>query len=98
MKDLFGEALLDYYNNNYTEDLITWTTISEEDKLPLSYLFRDFKAMPLIEQKALQLCTGQVLDIGCGAGNHSLYLQKKGINVTALDSSCLLYTSPSPRD
>jgi len=87
MKDLFGRALLDYHNGNYTEDLITWTTISEEDKLPLSYLFRDFKNMPLIEQKALNLAKGKVLDIGCGAGSHSLYLQKKGMAITALDSS-----------
>lgn len=87
MKDLFGKALLDYYNGNYTEDLITSTSISEEDKLPLTYLFRDFKTMPLLEQKALNLSKGQVLDIGCGAGNHSFYLQQKGIDVTALDNS-----------
>ncbi len=87
MKDLFGKALLDYHNGNYTEDLITWTNISEEDKLPLAYLFRDFKNMPLLEQKALHSSKGQLLDVGCGAGNHSLYLQHKGIDVTALDSS-----------
>ena len=35
MKDIFGKALLDYYNNQYTEDLITATSISSEDILPL---------------------------------------------------------------
>ena len=42
MKDLFGKALLDYQSGDYTEDLITSTNISEDDVLPLPYLFRDF--------------------------------------------------------
>ncbi|OYX27975.1 MAG: SAM-dependent methyltransferase [Flavobacteriales bacterium 32-35-8] len=87
MKDLFGNALLDYQNGQYTEDLITSTNISEEDELPLPYLFRDFKDMPKLEKKALQLAKGSVLDVGCGAGNHSLYLQKKGFDVKAIDIS-----------
>ncbi len=87
MKDLFGKALLDYHNDNYTENLITWTNISEEDELPLSYLFRNFEDMPTLEQKALNLSKGKLLDVGCGAGNHSLYLQQKDIDVTAIDSS-----------
>ncbi len=87
MKDLFGTALLDYQNGNYTDDIITWTTISDEDLLPLPYLFRSFSEMPLLEQKALQLVKGNVLDIGCGAGSHALWLQNNGVNVTAIDSS-----------
>lgn len=87
MKDLFGRALLDYQNGNYTEDIITSTSISEEDDLPLPYLFRNFKDMPKLEQKALRLAKGSVLDVGCGAGNHSLYLQKKGMQVKAIDIS-----------
>ena len=87
MKDLFGKALLDYQNGNYTEDLITSTNISDEDELPLPYLFRGYKEMPKLEQKALQLAKGKVLDVGCGSGNHSLYLQSKGIDVKAIDIS-----------
>lgn len=87
MKDLFGRALLDYQNGHHTEDLITSTNISEEDELPLSYLFRDFKDMPKLEKKALQMAKGSILDVGCGAGIHSLYLQKKGFDVKAIDIS-----------
>jgi SAM-dependent methyltransferase len=88
MKDLFGKAILDYQTGNNAENLITETSISEEDEMSVAYLFRDFGAMPKIEQKALQLAKGSVLDIGCGAGSHSLYLQnEKKLDVTSIDIS-----------
>ncbi len=87
MKDLFGNALLDYQNGNYTENIITSTSISDNDVLPLPYLFRGFKDMPKLEKKALKLSKGFVLDVGCGAGSHSLYLQEKGLKVKAIDIS-----------
>jgi SAM-dependent methyltransferase len=87
MKDLFGQALLDYQNGNYTEDITTSTSISDEDVLPLPYLFRDFKDMPNLEKEALKLTKGSVLDVGCGSGSHSLHLQKKGFTVKAIDIS-----------
>jgi len=86
-KDILGNALLDYQSGNYTEDIKTYSSLDEEDIIPVPYLFRDFKKMPSLEQKALKLCKGSVLDIGCGAGSHSLYLQKQGLLVTALDNS-----------
>jgi SAM-dependent methyltransferase len=88
MKDLFGKAILDYQTNNSPEDLITETTISEEDEMSVAYLFRNFEAMPSIEQKALQLTKGKTLDVGSGAGSHSLYLQnKRNLDTTAIDIS-----------
>jgi len=87
MKDVFGTAILDYQLGNCSEDLITSTSISEADSLPLPYLFRNHSEMPSIEQTALKLSKGTVLDIGCGAGSHSLYLKSKGLKVKSIDIS-----------
>jgi cyclopropane fatty-acyl-phospholipid synthase-like methyltransferase len=87
MKDLFGKAILDYQTNNSPEDLITETSISEADEMSVAYLFRSYAEMPKLEQKAIQLAKGKVLDVGCGAGSHALYLQEKGFDVTAIDIS-----------
>jgi SAM-dependent methyltransferase len=86
-EDILGKALLDYQNGNYTEDISTFSSLNEEDILPLPYMFRSFNEMPALEQKALQLCRGEVLDVGCGAGSHSLYLKNIGLSVTSLDAS-----------
>jgi SAM-dependent methyltransferase len=88
MKDLFGKAILDYQTNNSPQHLMTETSISEEDEMSVAYLFRSYNDMPLLEQKAMQLSKGKILDVGCGAGSHSLYLQnKEGAEVTAIDIS-----------
>ena len=88
MKDLMGQAIWDYHHHKNADDLLTETSISEIDELPVEYFFRAFDDMNLIEQKALELSKGKVLDIGAGAGSHSLYLQdEKGLDVLALDFS-----------
>ena len=88
MKDLFGKAILDYQTNNLPEDLITETSISEADEMSVSHLFRTYSEMPKLEQKALQLAKGSVLDVGCGAGSHTLALQnERKLDVTAIDIS-----------
>jgi ubiquinone/menaquinone biosynthesis C-methylase UbiE len=88
MKDLMGKAIWDYYHNENPEDLQTETSISELDELPVDYLFRDFEEMNEVEQKALESAEGKTLDIGAGAGSHSLYLQnERNLEVLALDIS-----------
>jgi SAM-dependent methyltransferase len=87
MKDLFGKAILDFQTQNSPEDLITETSISEADEMSVAYLFRSYEEMPKLEQTALQLVKGKILDVGCGAGSHSLYLQNEKLDVTAIDIS-----------
>lgn len=87
MKDLFGKAILDFQTHTSSEDLVTETNITEPDEMSVAYLFRSYEEMPKLEQKALQLAKGNILDIGCGAGSHSLYLQEKGFHVTSIDIS-----------
>jgi SAM-dependent methyltransferase len=87
MKDLFGKAILDFQTHTSPEDLVTETNITEPDEMSVAYLFRSFPDMPKLEQKALQLAKGNILDVGCGAGSHSLYLQEKDFYVTSIDIS-----------
>lgn len=87
MLDLFGKAILDFQTNNAPENIITETNISEADEMDVTYLFRSYNEMPKLEKKALQLAKGKILDVGCGAGSHSLHLQEKGFDVTSIDIS-----------
>ena len=88
MKDLFGKAMFDFQTNNSPQDIITETTISEEDEMSVDYLFRSYNEMPKLEQKALQLAIGKTLDVGCGAGSHTLSLQNdRNLDITSIDIS-----------
>lgn len=88
MKDLFGKAILDFQTNNNPENILTETNISDQDEMEVSYLFRSFNKMPRIEQEALKMVKGNVLDVGCGAGSHSLYIQNElKLNVFSIDIS-----------
>lgn len=87
-KDIFGKAISAWYHNKDQTDIFVHSPDFDDDIIPVSYLFRDFTEMPPLEQRALQLCKGRVLDVGCGAGSHGLYLQReKGLEVTAVDTS-----------
>ncbi len=86
-KDIFGRAILDYHVGNYSEDITTFSSIAGRDEMELPWLFRNFHEMPMLEQTAMQQSKGRVLDIGCGAGSHSLYLQSKNLTVKAIDIS-----------
>jgi SAM-dependent methyltransferase len=88
--DVIGQAGLDYFlNGQRTIDIKVWSDIAETDTLPVHYLFRTYHEMPMLEQKALALCKGNILDAGAGVGSHSLHLQEQGQTVTALEISPL---------
>jgi SAM-dependent methyltransferase len=57
------------------------------EKMPAGIFFRTLEQLPELERYALGLCQGTVLDIGAGAGSHSLILQQQGFDVSAVDIS-----------
>jgi precorrin-6B methylase 2 len=87
ISDPIGEAILDYAENRQANDIIVSSELCEDDVIPLEVLFRTRKEMPELELKALELCRGDVLDVGAGAGIHCLELQKKRLNVFAIEAS-----------
>jgi len=48
---------------------------------------RSYHQMKGWERQALSFCKGSVLDVGAGTGGHSLTLQKRGLDVTAIEIS-----------
>lgn len=88
-QDPMGQAISDFYNKRKTAKLLNCTQYTTEDEFPIPYLFRTWNEMPPIEQQALTLAKGNILDVGAAAGAHSLYLQEQGKAVTAIDNSQL---------
>ncbi len=87
--DPMGRAIVDYWKTGTADRLRVFSPMFEEDEIPLTTLFRKYEDMPKIEREALDMATGKTLDVGAGSGCHSLVLQKKGIEVTAIDISPL---------
>ena len=87
--DPMGRAIADYWKTKKADRLRVFSPMFEEDEIPLTTLFRKYKDMPKIERKALDMTKGKTLDVGAGSGCHSLVLQEKGIDVTAIDISPL---------
>lgn len=76
-KDPMGAAILDYQKSGKAGRLRVLSSMFEEDEMPVKHLFRNLEEMPFLEQKALKLAKGKVLDVGAGAGCHALALQKE---------------------
>ena len=89
MMDPMGKAIAEYHKNKMASKLRVFSPMFEEDEIPLTTLFRSYESMPEIERKALDMAKGRVLDVGAGAGCHSLVLQERGLDVTAIDISPL---------
>lgn len=82
----FGWALIDYWRR--PDPVASMLVVMEDgERLPLhtSTFFRSLADFPMPERMALECCRGRVLDLGAGAGAHSLLLQERGIEVTAVD-------------
>lgn len=96
--DAYGHALLDqmvgstrsgYGATNRGVQIPVERDDGMIDVHPASLYFTMYDEWPEFQQKALSLAKGRVLDIGCGAGRHALYLQEKGLDVLAIDTSPL---------
>jgi SAM-dependent methyltransferase len=87
-KDAYGRQMLAQYNNR----TVTSEIIEREDGYiaagsnPGLY-FLEYRDWSPLERRAIKYARGRVLDIGCGAGRHSLYLQSNGLETTAIDIS-----------
>ena len=87
--DPMGRAIADYHKTGKADRLRVFSPMFEEDEIPLATLFRTYEEMPEIERKALDMTRGKTLDVGAGSGCHSLVLQGRGVDVTAIDISPL---------
>ena len=88
-RDPMGAAILDYQKEQRAGRLRVRSSMFEDDEMPVAHLFRSQNEMPLLEQKALSLARGRILDVGAGAGCHALALQQRGMEVKAIDISPL---------
>lgn len=87
--DPMGRAVYDFHFHSINQPIIVHSDDFDDDSIETAYLFRTYKQMPALEKKAMSLCKGTILDIGACAGAHSVYLQEKGFDVTALETSPL---------
>ena len=88
-KDPMGSAIADYFAKGKSAKLRVLSSQFEEDEIPTEQLFRTYDEMSLLEQEALQLASGRILDCGAGSGCHALALQEMGKDVEAIDISPL---------
>ena len=85
--ELHGQAMLDYLNG----DAAALCILRRDDGIayPPIYAKQFFypDGLPELDKIAVENCAGRVLDIGAGAGSHSLAIQERGLDVTSIDMS-----------
>lgn len=87
-EDAFGQMIWAYYQGKEVFEIWERNDGYISVDLPKTYL-SEYEDWALHQRKAMEFVKGKVLDIGCGAGRHSLYLQKKGFDVLGIDVSPL---------
>lgn len=88
-EDAFGRELLDFMNGHNRCEIIERDDGYLDVNDNLHEYFEPFENWPAHHRCAIGLARGRVLDIGCGAGRHAIYLQQKGRAVTGIDVSPL---------
>lgn len=87
-QDAFGHAILDYHKGTRNFEIVERDD-GYIDSAPVETYFSKYKDWPKIYKEAMGYVNRKVLDIGCGAGRHLIYLQEKRINGTGIDISPL---------
>ncbi len=87
-EDPVGQAIWAYYRGNKSFEVIEREDGYIDVTNPKLY-FTEFNDWMSDEKKAIGYAKGRILDVGCGAGRHALYLQKKGLTVLGIDKSPL---------
>ncbi len=86
-QDAFGHEIYDYFTKKRGYEIVE----RDDGYFDLSTgprpYFNEYPEWQLHEKQAMKYVQGRVLDIGCGAGRHSLYLQKRGFDVLGIDNS-----------
>lgn len=85
--DVYGMALSDFFYKKQLSPLWLHNSYGDVEEMPIDIFFRGEDDMPLLEHLAIERCYGKILDIGAGAGSHSLFLQEIGHDVSAIDIS-----------
>lgn len=85
--DAFGRLLLDHMAGEAGQLILELDDGRAGPALPADVFFAEHREWPAEEQRVFESVQGRVLDIGCGAGRHSLEAQKRGLDVVAIDIS-----------
>lgn len=80
-----GAALFDYFKGERSAEVKVHGDDGETETVPIRVFFRGPAEFSALEEAALDLCRGRVLDAGAGSGCHSLVLQEQGLSVCAID-------------
>jgi SAM-dependent methyltransferase len=81
-----GAALRAYHRGETTSEITIISDLWEDEIVPVAAFYRpDDEPLGDLDGAAIELCRGRVLDLGAGAGRHSLELQSADHEVVAVD-------------